>query len=53
MDYKNILTQIYDVLSTIDTRGENTLKMAECLNALYQVVADMEKNLPLPETPTE
>lgn len=42
MDYKNILSQIYDVLSTIDTHGESTLKMAECLNAIYQIVADME-----------
>ena len=43
MDYKNILSHIYDVLSTIDTHGESTLKMAECLNALYQIIADMEK----------
>lgn len=43
MDYKNILSQIYDVLSTIDTHGESTLKMAECLNALYQIIVDMEK----------
>ena len=35
--------QIYDVLSSIDTHGESTLKMAECLNALYQIIADMEK----------
>ncbi len=32
------LTRIYNTLMTIDTKGENTLTMADCLRALEQVV---------------
>lgn len=39
---ENTLIQIYNTLATIETKGENTLKMASCLNALGQVIEQMQ-----------
>ena len=33
-----MLARIYNTLMTVDTRGENTLIMADCLKALQQVI---------------
>ena len=37
-----VLTQIYNTLSTIDTHGESTIKMALCLDALANVIKQAE-----------
>ena len=34
MENQNLLQQVYDLLLTIETKGENTLKMSECIRAL-------------------
>ncbi len=43
----NLLTQIYNYLMSIDTKGENTLIMSECLKAmqflLQQPIAEEDK----------
>ena len=38
------LTRIYNTLMTIDTKGENTLTMADCLRALEQVVVTINNS---------
>ena len=37
------LTRIYNTMLSIDTKGEATLIMADCLRALQQVVTDVMK----------
>jgi hypothetical protein len=37
------LTRIYNTFLTIETRGENTLIMADCLRALERVILDISK----------
>ena len=37
-----VLTQIYNTWSTIDTHGESTIKMALCLDALANVIKQAE-----------
>lgn len=34
MENQNLLQQVYNLLLTIETKGENTLKMSECIRAL-------------------
>lgn len=43
--YKNYttLTSIYNTLSLIPTKGENTILMGQCLFTLRDVLMDMEK----------
>ena len=36
----NKLIQIYNTLTTISTKGEDTLTMADCLRALRQYIMD-------------
>ena len=38
MNIKQTLLSIYNMLSTIETKGENTLKMAACLDALTKIM---------------
>lgn len=40
----NLFTQIYSVLSTISTKGEDTIKMAECLQALGQTLQTLQES---------
>lgn len=37
------LIKIYNTLTTVSTRGEDTLTMADCLRALRSVVMDMQQ----------
>ena len=37
-----VLTQIYNTLSTIDTHGEISIKIALCLDALANVIKQAE-----------
>lgn len=32
------LAQIYNILMSISTKGEDTIRMANCLGALYNVI---------------
>ena len=38
MNIKETLLSIYNMLSTIETKGENTLKIAACLDALTKIM---------------
>lgn len=38
-----ILAQIYNTLMLVETKGENTLILAECIKALQAVVNDAAK----------
>lgn len=40
-----LLAQIYNALLNISTRGEDTLIMAQCLNALRPLVEEMQEAL--------
>ena len=37
------LTKLYNTLSLIDTRGDNTKTMADCLRFVEQLIADEKK----------
>jgi hypothetical protein len=37
------LSRIYNTLLTVETRGENTLVMADCVRAFETVVKDIQK----------
>ena len=37
------LIKIYNTLTTVSTRGEDTLTMADCLRALRSVVMDVQQ----------
>ena len=43
MDEKNIilLKKIYNSLTLISTKGEETIIMADCLRALYDIIEDL------------
>ena len=45
--YKNYttLTSIYNTLSLIPTKGEDTILMGQCLFTLRDVLADIQKQL--------
>lgn len=47
MTYENveILSRIYNTLLLINTKGEDTIVMAECLNALKSLVLVEKKKL--------
>lgn len=49
------LTQIYNTLLLISTRGEDTMIMAECLKALQRVIEEgaKEAGLQVQEGPAE
>lgn len=49
------LTQIYNTLLLISTRGEDTMIMAECLKALQRVIEEgaAEAGLKVQEGPAE
>ena len=36
------LAQIYNALLTVETKGTNTMIMADCLRALYSVIQELE-----------
>lgn len=40
----NKLIQIYNTLTTISTKGEDTLTMADCLRALRQYILENQNN---------
>ena len=42
------LSRIYNTLLTIETKGENTLIMADCVRALQQLAQEIQQN-PAPE----
>ena len=37
----NTLTQVYNALLTINTKGEDTISMAMCLQALYKLIIEL------------
>lgn len=42
------LSRIYNTLLTVETKGENTLIMADCVRALQQLAQEIQQN-PAPE----
>ena len=38
MDIKMELTKLYNTLLTVDTKGESTIVMADCLRFLKQII---------------
>ena len=40
---KNELIKLYNTLSLIETKGESTKHMAQCLQYIEQLVRDMDK----------
>ena len=36
------LSRIYNTMLTIETKGENTLVMSDCLRALYQLIQEIQ-----------
>lgn len=46
-NYVRNLTQIYNTLLLVNTRGEDTIIMAECLKALQQVIENGAKDVGL------
>ena len=41
MDIETTLNQLYNTLLTIETKGDATLKMAACIDALQKVLTDL------------
>lgn len=39
----NQLIRLYNTMTTISTKGEDTLTMAECLKALREIVINMQQ----------
>jgi len=39
----SMLARIYNTLMTINTKGEDTLTMAECLKAFQQVIIELQQ----------
>ena len=46
------LSRIYNTLLTVETKGENTLIMADCVRALQQLAQEIQQN-PAPTAETE
>ena len=45
MDIETTLNQLYNTLLTIETKGDATLKMAACIDALQKVLTELaQKN---------
>ena len=40
-----LLSQIYNTLLLVETKGENTMIMAECIKALQGVIGEVAKEL--------
>lgn len=38
------LVKIYNTLALVSTKGEDTIVMGQCLNALKEILIDMQKN---------
>ena len=38
------LSRIYNTLLTVETKGENTLIMADCVRALQQLAQEIQQN---------
>lgn len=48
------LSRIYNTLLGIETRGENTMAMCDCLRAYQTIINDLQKQLqPAPAVETE
>jgi len=48
------LSRIYNTLLTVETKGENTLIMADCVRALQQLAQEIQQNpAPAPAEPAQ
>ena len=45
MDKENRLRKLYNTMLLIETKGENTKIMAECLRYLEQLISEENKNV--------
>ena len=52
---KNRLTAIFNTLKEVETKGDSTLRMADCLRELVDVINNMPNDVPqeVPEQPAE
>ena len=55
MNYNKLetLSRIYNTLLLISTKGEDTLVMADCLNAMRNFIANEQKELEIKNTQIE
>lgn len=45
IEYIQQIVRIYNGLYTIETKGENTIIMGECLKAIQQLINTMQKDM--------
>ena len=53
MSMKEVLISILNVLTQIETKGQGTLMMADCIQALDQLINKIPGEVPEPEVEAE
>lgn len=53
MSMKEVLISILNVLTQIETKGQGTLMMADCIQALDQLINKIPGEVPEPEVEVE
>ena len=53
MSMKEVLISILNVLTRIETKGQGTLMMADCIQALDQLINKIPGEVPEPEVEVE
>lgn len=53
MTIKEVLISILNMLTQIETKGQSTLMMADCIQALDQLVSKIPDEVPEPEVKVE
>ena len=53
MDNKQTMQNILQALMTINTKGNDTITMASCMQALQQVIENTPDSTPVKTVPTE
>lgn len=53
MNMKEVLISILNVLTQIETKGQGTLMMADCIQALDQLINKIPGEVPEPEVEVE
>lgn len=53
MNMKEVLISILNVLTQIETKGQGTLMMADCIQALDQLISKIPGEVPEPEVEVE
>ena len=53
MNMKEVLISILNVLTQIETKGQGTLMMADCIQSLDQLISKIPGEVPEPEVEVE